>query len=355
MFDLDDTARYAAFDPEAMLKTIRELPAQVEAAWQLAMEAPLPDDLREVERLVVVGMGGSAIGADLLAGLMARKGTVPVEVVRGYDLPAHVGGPRTLVIASSYSGNTEETLTAFEEARARGTRLMAITTGGKLAAQAKAEGFPLWTFSYKSTPRAALGYSFTLLVGLAKRLGFLPIKPDSVAEAVARLEAMQRQLLPDVPTARNDAKGWATWLHGTVPAIFGSGFLAAAARRWKGQFNENAKQWAMWDELPELNHNLVVGLGLPETVVPHHLRVVFLRSNLDHPRVQVRWQITAELLARHGIEVREAYGLGESAFAQLLTVIHFGDFVSYYLAALNGEDPSPVANITYLKGRLAEL
>ncbi len=355
MFDLDALDHYPVFDPEDMLRTIRELPDQVDAAWSLAMDAPLPDGLHDIERIVVVGMGGSAIGADLLAGLMARKGTVPLEVVRGYDLPAHVRGEKTLVIASSYSGNTEETLTAFEEARVRGTRLMAITTGGKLAERAKTEGFPLWTFSYRSTPRAAFGYSFTLLVGLAKRLAVLPIKPDSVVEATTHLKEMQAQLLPSVPTAQNDAKQWALWLQGTLPAIFGSGFLAAAARRWKGQFNENAKQWAMWDELPELNHNLVVGLSLPATVVPQHLRVIFLRSNLDHLRVRVRWQITAELLERNGIEVKEAYGLGESAFSQLITIIHFGDFVSYYLAALNGEDPSPVENITYLKKRLAEL
>ncbi len=354
MFNLDESQHYAAFDPGDMLKTIRELPVQVERAWQIAMEAPLPDDVAAVERIVVVGMGGSAIGADLLAGLMARKGTTPFEVVRGYALPAHIRGPKTLVIASSYSGNTEETLTAFAEAARRGTRLMAVTTGGKLAAQAREAGFPLWTFDYRSTPRAALGYSFTLLVGLAKRLGVLPIREGSVEEAVSHLRTMQAHLLPEVPAAANDAKAWALWLQDTLPAVFGSGFLGAAARRWKGQFNENAKQWAMWDELPELNHNLVVGLGLPQTVVPDHLRVIFLRSNIDHPRVQLRWQITAELLQQNGIEVREAYGLGESAFAQLLTVIHFGDFVSYYLAALNGADPSPVENITYLKRRLAE-
>lgn len=354
MTNLDKSSLYAVFDPDDMLGTIRDLPEQVESAWEVAQEAPLPEDYKEIRRIIVGGMGGSAIGADLLGGLMAREGTVPLEVVRGYELPAYVGGEDTLFVASSYSGNTEETLSLFDKAHERGTRLLAVTTGGKVADRAEAWDVPVWRFAYESTPRAALGYSFTLLVALASRLDLLPNLPAAIKESVEELVALQPNLVPDVPTDENAAKQLASKLSGKIPAVFGSGFLTAVARRWKTQANENAKQWGIWDEIPELNHNAVVGFGQPESVTPH-LAAVLLRSNLDHPRVQVRWEVTKELLTRANVLAYQVYGRGESPLAQMLTLIHFGDFVSYYLAALNEADPTPVETIAYLKERLADV
>ncbi len=348
---LDDLAFYPAFDPDGMLGTIRDLPQQVRNAWKIAQAAPLPDTYRDVRRVVITGMGGSAIGADLLIGLLAHGGRVPVELVRGYELPTSVAGADTLVVASSYSGNTEETLSAFAEAQERGTRLLAITGGGKLAAMAEAAGAPVWRFSYKSTPRAAVGYSFALLLGLICRLGIYADAAETLELAAQALEHLQVGLLPESPTEKNLAKQMAEALEGKLPVIFGAGFLAPVARRWKGQFNENSKEWASWDEMPELNHNAVVGLGLPGALVPQ-LGVFFLRSPLDHSRVQMRWDVTGELLAQNKVALYPMYGEGESALAQMLTLIHVGDFISYYVAALNQVDPSPVDNITYLKKQL---
>jgi glucose/mannose-6-phosphate isomerase len=333
---------------------IREFPQQVLRAWQIAQDAPLPDAYRQVRRIVVVGLGGSAIGGELLAGLMARDGQVPVEVVRHYELPSYVRGAETLVVGSSKSGNTEETLAAFEQARARGTRLLAMTTGGQIAKIAADAGAPVWRFSFDHQPRAALGYSFTLLLGLACRLGFYPDAGAALEQASALLTTLQADLTPETPTASNRAKQMAQALHGRLPAIFASGFLTAVARRWKGQFNENAKQWSLWDAVPEMNHNLVVGLGMPKAVVSD-LAAVFLRSDLDHARVAVRWDVTRELMERNGIPVHAVHGEGATPLAQMLSLIHVGDFVSYYVAALNGADPTPVENIHYLKGRLAEI
>ncbi len=352
--DLNSTTLYPTFDPGDMLQTIRDLPRQVRDAWQIAQAGALPADYAEIDRLVIGGMGGSAIGGDLLAGLMQRRGTVPVEVVRGYDLPAYLGGGRELFVASSKSGNTEETLSLLEQALEREMKVIAVTTGGKIGARVEELGLPVWTFSYEATPRASIGYSVALLLGLVSRLGVLPEVELALDEAVTELEALQPTLLPEVATESNPAKTLAQRLEGKLPVFFGSGFLMAVARRWKTQLNENAKSWAVWDELPELNHNSVVGFGLPKAVVPH-LAVVGLRSNHDHPRVRVRWEVTQDLLTRNNLLAFEIYGQGDSPLAQLLTLIHFGDFVSYYVAALNGVDPTPVANIDYLKQQLAQI
>jgi glucose/mannose-6-phosphate isomerase len=344
---------YTEFDPQQMGERIRELPTQLRDAWDIAQRAPLPDVYREIRHLVVVGMGGSAIGGDLLGGLLDRAGSVPVTVVRGYDLPPYIAGDATLVVGSSYSGSTEETLSCFEQARDQGARLLAMTGGGPIAEIAEQAGAPVWRFAYDAQPRAALGYSFTLLLGLACRLDVLPDAGADLQATADLLAEMQIALLPTTPTDENPAKQLARDLHGKLPTIFGSGFLAPVARRWKGQFNENAKQWGLWDELPELNHNLVVGLARPQGVSAR-MAAIFLRSKLDHPRVQTRWQVTEELFERNDIPVHALDGRGDSALAQMFSLIHLGDYVSYYTAALNDEDPTPVSNIAYLKQRLAE-
>lgn len=353
-FQLDDLSGYPAFDPGQMQEKIKAMPLHVQDAWRIAQASPLPDDYRQVRRIVVLGMGGSAIGADLLGGLMAEAGAVPVEVVRGYTLPHYVSGPDTLVIGSSKSGDTEETLSAFAQAQERGARLLAISTGGKIAAIAEKAGIPAWRFTFEGQPRAGVGYSFVLLLGLACRLGFYPDAAVELEQAAAQMKAMQESLVAEVPTDANKAKQLALALYGKIPAIFGSGFLAPVARRWKGQFNENSKQWGLWEDMPELNHNLVVGLGNPQAALDN-VAVIFLRSSFDHPRVQVRYDVTGDLVRRNHTALHEVCGEGATRLVQMFSLIHFNDFVSYYLAALNGADPTPVDNIAYLKGRLAEV
>ena len=352
MHNLDDVATYEELDPSEMRERMAELPQQCRDAWALSQRLDLPAAFRQVRRVVILGMGGSAIGGALLAGLAAHECPVPILSVGGYELPAHVG-PDSLVVASSYSGNTEETLSALHQALERGCPVVALTTGGKLAAIAEEKDFPLIRFDYRSPPRAALGYSFTLLLGLLHHLGFLRDYGPDLQEAIEVMEAWQQEILPQVPTPRNPAKRLAGQLVGRLPVVYGAGFLAPVARRWKGQFNENGKNWAFWEELPELNHNAVVGYGLPEGV-REQVSVLLLRSSHDHPRVQIRWEATQELLLQEGVMVDTVWGRGESRLAQMLSLIHFGDHVSLYLAMLNGADPTPVPPIDRLKRRLAE-
>lgn len=353
MLNLDDPRLYEERDPQRMRDRIAELPVHCADAWHLVQDLVLPDSYRQVRGVVVLGMGGSAIGGALAAALVAEECPVPVLCVGGYDLPA-CAGPDTLVVGSSYSGKTEETRSAFAQALERGCRLAVIATGGDLAAVAVERGIPLLRFSPCLAPRAAIGYSLMLLLGILWRAGLIRDPGDDLDEAITVLEDWQRELRPETPAVRNPAKRLAGQLIGRLPVIYGAGFLAPVARRWKGQFNENAKQWAVWEEMPELNHNAVVGYGLPEGI-RERVSVLMLRSPLDHPRVQARWEITKELLLQEGIAPDEIWGRGKSRLAQMLSLIHFGDWVSLYLAVLNGADPTPVTPIDYLKRRLTEM
>ncbi len=351
--NLDDYARFDELDPSGMLKRIGELPQQCRTAWALAQGPELPPVYDAVRHVVILGMGGSAIGGALLQGLVAGECAVPITVVRGYTLPAFVRGPETLVVGCSYSGNTEETLSALGEALERGTRPVVVTTGGKLAALAQERGIPQVRFDYQSQPRAALGYSFILLLGLLSRLGLVQDYSADLEEATRVMEEWQVEIGPGVPMARNAAKSLAGRLVDRLPVVYGAGFLAAVANRWKTQFNENSKHWAFFEVLPELNHNAVVGFGIPQAV-RERAAVLMLRSNLDLPRVQVRWEVTRELLLRETVVAEVLQGRGVSKLAQMLSLIHFNDHVSFYLAMLNGVDPTPVETIVFLKRRLAE-
>ncbi len=353
MIDLDDRTLLREIDPDDMLGRIAELPQQCRDAWTNVQDLELPSEYRRARNIVILGMGGSAIGGDLLRALAEPECALPILTHRDYTVPAFVSA-ETLVIASSYSGNTEETLTAFEEARERGAALLAISTGGKLARWAREWGVPLLSFSYKSQPRAALGYSLVSLIGVVQKLGFVGDKRADLEEAIAVMKTLQQEIGETVPTAENPAKQLARRLYGHLPVIYGAGFLAEVAHRWKTQFNENSKGWSFFEALPELNHNAVVGYQFPEELA-EKVVVVMLTSSLDHPRHKVRFQVTQEILAKQGVACETVEAHGKSPLAQMLSAVHFGDYVSYYLAMLYEVDPTPVEVIHYLKKRLAQL
>ncbi len=353
MIDFDNQALFREIDPDDMLGRIAELPQQCRDAWANVQSLELPSQYRQVNKIVVLGMGGSAIGGDLLRALAEPECALPIVTNRDYTVPAFVNAA-TVVIASSYSGNTEETLSALAQARERGAKLLAITTDGKLAQQARELGVPLLTFCYKSQPRAALGYALVSLIGVVHKLGLISDKTADLEEAIAVMEALQEEIRETVPVTENPAKQLAKRLYGHLPVVYGSGYLAEVAHRWKTQFNENAKAWSFFEQLPELNHNAVVGYQFPEEL-SERILVVMLISSLDHPRNKARFQVTREILTRHGIAYETIEARGESPLAQMLSAIHFGDYVSYYLALLYEVNPTPVRIIDYLKERLAQL
>jgi len=352
MPDLDAPQEFAACDPRGMLAFVAGLPQQCTEAWDRVQGFKLPDEYRRVRQVVVLGLGGSAIGADLLRGLLAEECPVPVMVHRDYGLPAFVDA-HTLVIASSYSGNTEETLSGFDEARRRGSRLLAVTTGGTLAQRARAWDIPLYLFHYETQPRAALGYSLLSLLGIVQHLGLVGVKSNDVAEAISVMKQWQEEIQPAVPTSANLAKSLARELYERLPVVYAAEHLSEVARRWKGQCNENSKSWAVYDVAPELMHNTVAGYPYPPGL-RDSLFVVVLQAPSNHPRVQLRFKLVCELLQRDGFRYRVIEARGQSRLAQMLSAVHLGDYVSYYLAMLYDADPWTIANIDLLKERLSK-
>ncbi|MCD5407906.1 bifunctional phosphoglucose/phosphomannose isomerase [Candidatus Bipolaricaulota bacterium] len=331
-------------DPSGMLEEVKKFPAQCREALALGKAAELPlDKLSGFSRVLCVGMGGSGITGDLLARLL------PLEVIpcRGYRVPEFIG-EETLLLAVSYSGNTEETLSAFRDGLSKTPRALAISSGGKLRELAEERGVPWIGIPGGHQPRAALGYLLFTLLSAFRRLGTFNADLEPVLEV---LEALSRKLAP--AAAGNRAQELARALHGRVPLICGvHGNTAPVAFRWKTQINENAKQPAFWAELPELCHNEIVGYELTERVLPTS-QVVFLRTDSDHPRVAARIEILREVLARRGLAYLEVEAEGEDEFSQLFSLLYLGDWVSVYLALLNRVDPTPVRPIQELKDRLA--
>ena len=347
--NLDDTNAFNELDTRNMLAEIDALPAQLEAAWQLGQSQPLPE-MTGVRQVLLSGMGGSAIGADLVSAYVAAACTVPVVVHRDYGLPAWARGPETLVIASSHSGETEETLDSFETARKAGCRILAVCTGGELEKRAHAAGVPVWKFAHSGQPRAAVGFSFGLLLAVFARSGLIPDPQRELLEAVAGMRSRQVALRADIPVAENPAKRMAGQLVGRWVNVYGSGFLAPVARRWKGQVNELAKAGAGFELLPEADHNALAGLVNPEALVQTF--TLFLRAPSDHPRNRLRSELTRQAFLVAGLNTDVFVATGESPLAQIWTALHFGDYLAYYLAMAYGMDPTPVEALQNFKDAL---
>ena len=352
MIDLDDPKVYRELDPADMRERIRELPRQSLKAWQQALEFELPPGHANINKVVILGMGGSAIGGDLLGSLVAAESNSLISVMRDYNLPAYVDG-NTFIIASSYSGMTEETLSSFTRALSTPAKKMVMTTGGKLKTLAEENAIPVFTIDYVAQPRAALAYSFIPLLGICQRLGLVSSKTGEVKEMAQVLENLQNTVNDTCPTTQNPAKQLAARLYDHLAIIYGAGILSPVAQRWKTQINENSKAWAFYEVFPELNHNAVVGYEFPAELAQTAF-VVLLRSPHLHPRTLIRYDVIADVLRRAEINHETLDGLGESALSQMMSLILFGDWVSYYLALLYETDPSPVKVIDYLKKRLSE-
>jgi glucose/mannose-6-phosphate isomerase len=350
--NLDDPSSYSQLDPSGMLRRIDDFARQIETAWNVAGEVSLPSDYRDVNHVVITGMGGSAIGGSLLEGYVAPECPVPVSVWRGYGLPAYVGA-QALVIAVSFSGNTEETLSGLQAARAAGARLLAVSTGGQVSQLALDWRIPLIAFNYDSQPRAALGFLFTPLLHVFDELGFIPPQASAISEALEVVRHAAQDWGPAASESSNQAKQLARRVLDCAAVVYGAAFLSAVARRWKTQFNENSKNWAFFEEFPELDHNAIVGYERPKSL-PDHVQVVILNSPLLLGRIGTRIEVTKRILDEFKIPWQQVEARGSDRLAHMLSLISLGDYVSYYLALLNGVDPTTIRPIDMLKEALAK-
>jgi glucose/mannose-6-phosphate isomerase len=351
--NLDDMDLLSKIDTQHMIDEINTLPDQLSAAWNLGSTFPLPN-IQKIDLVVVSGMGGSAIGADLLRSYVLGKCPVPVIVHRDYGLPSFAKGEGTLFIASSHSGNTEETLDSLEAAMQAGCTCMVISTGGKLLEVANQNKLPCWIFEHSGQPRAAVGYSFGILLSLFTRLGLIEEQAEIIQATVSGMKAAQNFYYPHVPAAVNPAKRYAGQLVGRWVTVFGSGLLSVVGARWKGQINELAKAPANVEVLPEADHNTLAGIINPgdELLSPKTFSM-FLVGDHDHPRNALRIAITRQTFMLEGLNTDLYTAKGSSALEQMWTAIHFGDYMAYYLAIAYGVDPTPVDALVTLKRTLS--
>jgi glucose/mannose-6-phosphate isomerase len=355
-------ARVAELDASDMLGAIAGLSRQLTdgyAAARAQLAAPPPPRPRGV---VVCGMGGSAIGADLVLAATPDL-AVPAAVVRGYGLPSWAGAD-TLVVAVSCSGDTEETLACAEAALARGCPIVCVASGGRLAALAADRGLTLLRVPGGLQPRASLGSLATAVLATLEACGSCPSHGADVDEAAAVLRAgddaygvaVAEKAAADGSAGGavgNPAKALARRLHGRLAVFYGAGLTAPVARRWKTQVNENAKAPAFWAELPELDHNELEGWSsLPHVTAT--TEVVLLEDESGAERLRRRAELTGAELTARGVAVARVTTRGSSTLARVFSLVQLGDYVSFYLSLLYGVDPTPVDAIQAFKRRLAD-
>ena len=254
MTDLDNPKTYEHLDPSGLRGRLRDFPRHCQEAWDQSQALKLPDDWKHISHVVIGGMGGSAIAGDLVMDLGASQQAVPITVIRDFQLPFPLNSNH-LFVASSFSGNTDETLSLLKQARQSKAKVLAVAGGGQLAKIAEEEGLPLLRIQTSGEPRSALGYSLLLLLGVLARLGLVSTTADDVQSAFAALCEQVARLGEDIPAGDNPAKQLAQELAGRLGLIYAGGIFAGVARRWKTQLNENAKAWAFYESIPELLHN----------------------------------------------------------------------------------------------------
>jgi glucose/mannose-6-phosphate isomerase len=349
---LDDLDEIKRIDTKDMLGVISNFPEQIQEAQSIAKAVEI--EAFSTYHGVVAGVGGSAIGGDILASWLFKRINIPIFVNRAYKLPSFAG-ENTLLFAVSYSGNTEETLSLFEEGKNKGCKIIAITSGGTLAERCREDNITVVSIPQGKPPRAAVAYLFIPIVVVLKKLGMYD--PDyEVAVAIENLKKLRENLVPDHPIEKNLAKQIAINLHGETPIIYGLAIFNAIAKRWQTQLNENAKMLAWYGTFPEMNHNEMQAWAADDN--SKSFTVVLLRDNyLIEGRLQKRVSLTKKMIfekqAKKVIEVVAEGGGEKDYLARMLYSMYLGDYVSIYLSILRGLDPTPVSAIEGFKRELA--
>ncbi len=335
---------------EKMMGYLYELPEQFDHCLTMKLDS-LGSYRDSYDQIVVTGLGGSAIGGDILRSYAARYADIPVIVNRDYDLPNFVGS-NTLVLAVSYSGNTEETLSAYQQARDRGADIIAVGSGGKLQDYAGRDGAAILNVPPGFVPRAAVGCLFAPIVLALEQMGLLRGAREQIMECSSVLKELRESLNPRVDIPVNLARVIAEKTRGNIPIIWGTaGVSEVAAQRWKAEINENAKCPAYYNNFPELNHNEIVGFEVPADLISRQV-FILLRDGGDNERIKKRIEISKTIIKDKVKNIIEVHSSGNSFLARLFSLIYIGDYASVYLALEYDINPTPVKMIDYLKEEL---
>jgi glucose/mannose-6-phosphate isomerase len=341
---LDDTSKINEIDKSNMLKFCVDVAKHYREAAQTAEKISLCDVTPE--NIIVAGMGGSAIGGELLKDWACDKAQVPIEVSRGYSLPAYAD-ERTLVLVMSYSGETEESLSSFLDAVKRRCTIFCVSSGGSLLEFAKKLRVPYLPVTSGIPPRAALPYMFVPLLKALEKTGVFSGVSEELSEATKILESISSENEPNKPVKDNFSKMLASGINGSVPVVYGFGIYRSVAQRFKQQFNENSKIPSKWEFFSELNHNEIVGWEKAGELA-RFFSTIFIRDKNETNEIRSRIETTKTLMPSDS-KMFEVWSQGKSSLARMLSTVCIGDFTSVYLAVLRGVDPTPVENITVLK------
>ncbi|NOZ62774.1 MAG: bifunctional phosphoglucose/phosphomannose isomerase [Calditrichaeota bacterium] len=346
------TDQIETIDKSNMVKLLREFPRQFNQAMEIGNNANISLAAEKIKNILFVGMGGSAIGGDVIISCVGDQLRVPAQVNRNYVLPNFVN-ENTLVVVFSFSGNTEESLSCFSEALNRKAQIVCVTSGGKLKQHAGENKIPVITIPGGMPPRCALGYLSVPALLLLSRNELVSVEKEDFQETLALLKELAEKYSPQ--SAENLAMRTAEQLAGKIPVIYSSNdMLNSVALRWKCQFSENAKQLAFANVFPELNHNEIVGWDqLPELL--RKFQIIYLKDAQDNPRNAARMSITKEILEQVTNSVLSFQTLGKSRLARLFSLIYLGDMTSFYLAIRNKVDPTPIEKIQILKDKLSQI
>lgn len=326
-----------------MDKLIALFPTQLREAIEIGMQAKLDPLDQPINKVYVAGMGGSGVGADFVADFIRRSCTVPYIVRKAYDIPHYIDA-KTLVIASSFSGNTEETIHALQAVQQTGARIVVVSSGGKLIEIAKEHGYNYFQLpDHYSSPRACLGYSIVQQLSILYRLGIIPEQFVKDIRQAADLLDQEKEHI------QQEAKEVAKRLYGKIPVLYTSNQMGAVGLRLKQQINENAKQLCLFHVVPEMNHNELVGWRQKGDWA-----VLFMRSERDLKRNKIRMDINREIISEYADTIMEVYSKGTNLIEESLYLVHLGDWISYYLSVHNEVDSIEVDVIDFLKAELGK-
>lgn len=333
-------------DKSEMLFSIESFPNQCQQAWEEARNVKIPPKYREVENIVVSGMGGSTLGTHIIQTLYGKSGLkIPLQIINDYHLPAYAG-EETLVVLSSYSGGTEETLSCAQDALQAKSQILGITTGGKLAEFLRRNNLPGYIFQPKfnpcGQPRISLGYSLFGQLALLTQVGVLNIEEKEIPQIIRNLSEKNQGL-------SIKAKKMAASLRNKVMIIVAGEFLAGNAHVFANQINENAKTMSFYFILPEMDHHLLEGLKNPNL---SEMAFLFIKSSLYTPKIMRRLRLTKEVIEKNGMKTYEFHPAGKTPLFEVLETLWFGSFLSFYLALDYGFDPSPIPWVDYFKKQL---